>query len=93
MQPIITQRMFTSLGISSQGENINGPTVIRIPDWIAPENRANPDAKYYIYFAHHKGEYIRMVWATEIEGLLPDCRTGGAVCASEGLGGDDKEGL
>jgi len=67
-QPIITQAMFSSAGVPNEGENINGPSVIRIPDWIHPENRANPDARYYIYFAHHSGDYIRMAWASEIEG-------------------------
>jgi len=67
-QPIITQALFTGAGVPDEGKNINGPTVIRIPDWIAPENRANPDAMYYIYFAHHSGDYIRMAWAKEIEG-------------------------
>ncbi len=66
--PIITQEMFTDAGARDEGENINGPSVIRIPDWIAPENRANPEAQYYIYFAHHGGDYIRMAWAKEIEG-------------------------
>lgn len=67
-QPIITQEMFNSLGVEEEGENINGPSAIRIPDWISPENRADPTAKYYLYFAHHGGEYIRMAWAADIEG-------------------------
>jgi len=67
-QPIITQEMFTAAGAELEGEDINGPSAIRIPDWISPENRADPTAKYYCYFAHHTGEYIRMAWAAEIEG-------------------------
>lgn len=67
-QPIIHQGMFTELGAEEEGININGPSVIRIPDWIKPENRAHPDAQYYCYFAHHDGQYIRMAWAIEIEG-------------------------
>jgi len=67
-QPIITQNMFTSVGAHNEGENLNGPSVIRIPDWIEPENRADPEALYYLYFAHHDGAYIRMAWAKEIEG-------------------------
>jgi hypothetical protein len=38
--------------------NINGPTVIRVPDWVQ-----NPLGQYYMYFAHHKGSYIRMAYA------------------------------
>lgn len=67
-QPIISQQIFTDAGAENEGEDINGPSVIRIPDWISPENRADPSAKYYCYFAHHDGGYIRMAWAAEIEG-------------------------
>jgi hypothetical protein len=38
--------------------NINGPTVIRVPDWVR-----QPLGRYYMYFAHHKGSYIRMAYA------------------------------
>ncbi len=74
-QPIITEQMFIDLGAThengagmTEGENINGASVIRIPDWIAPENRADPNAIYYLYFAHHRGDYIRLAWAEDIEG-------------------------
>lgn len=68
-RPIITEAMFDALGApDSQGNNINGPSVIRVPDWIAPEYRADPNADYYMYFAHHAGNYIRMAWARHIEG-------------------------
>lgn len=45
------------------GENIDGPSVIRVPDWIE-----NPLGKYYMYFAHHRGEYIRLAYADSPEG-------------------------
>lgn len=45
------------------GENINGPSLIRVPDWIE-----NPLGRYYLYFAHHTGTYIRMAYADEIAG-------------------------
>jgi len=68
-RPIITEAMFDALGApDSQGNNINGPSVIRVPDWIAPEYRADHNAAYYMYFAHHAGNYIRMAWAPHIEG-------------------------
>jgi hypothetical protein len=38
--------------------NINGPSVIRVPPWVR-----NPLGKYYMYFAHHKGSYVRMAYA------------------------------
>ena len=67
-QPVISQQMFADLGVSSEGSNINGPSLIRVPDWIAPEDRADPSANYYLYFGHHSGDYIRMAWASDISG-------------------------
>ena len=43
--------------------NINGPSVIRVPDWVE-----EPLGRYYLYFAHHRGSFIRMAWANDIEG-------------------------
>ena len=40
------------------GENINGPSVIKVPKWIE-----NPLGKYYMYFAHHHGKFIRLAYA------------------------------
>ncbi len=45
------------------GDNINGPSLIRVPDWLE-----NPLGKYYLYFAHHRGEYIRLAYADSLEG-------------------------
>lgn len=45
------------------GDNINGPSLIRVPDWVP-----NPLGKYYLYFAHHQGTYIRLAFADELEG-------------------------
>lgn len=45
------------------GENINGPSLIRVPEWIT-----NPLGKYYLYFAAHKGQYIRMAYADNLTG-------------------------
>lgn len=56
--PIITPHMDERMG-----DNINGPSLIRVPDWLP-----NPLGKYYLYFAHHKGEYIRMAYADQLEG-------------------------
>jgi hypothetical protein len=35
------------------GSNINGPSLIRVPDWVP-----DPLGRYYLYFAHHHGTYI-----------------------------------
>jgi len=40
------------------GENINGPSMIRVPPWMA-----RPLGKYYLYFAHHGGRFIRLAYA------------------------------
>lgn len=45
------------------GENIDGPVVIRVPDWVE-----RPLGKYYMYFAHHRGTYIRLAFADRPEG-------------------------
>ncbi len=45
------------------GSNINGPSLIRCPDWVS-----NPLGTYYLYFAHHRGTYIRMAYADDIQG-------------------------
>jgi len=45
------------------GSNINGPSLIRVPPWLP-----NPLGKYYLYFAHHQGTYIRLAYADRLEG-------------------------
>ena len=56
--PIISQQMSPSLG-----NNINGPSLIRVPDWVP-----NPLGRYYLYFAHHKGRSIRLAYADQVTG-------------------------
>ena len=57
--PIITTEMLPP----GHGDNINGPSLIQVPSWIA-----DPLGKYYLYFAHHKGTYIRMAYADTLSG-------------------------
>lgn len=45
------------------GSNINGPSLIRVPDWIE-----QPLGRYYLYFADHNGRYIRMAYADAVDG-------------------------
>jgi len=45
------------------GENINGPTLIRVPEWLP-----RPLGKYYLYFADHHGTYIRLAYADQLHG-------------------------
>ena len=56
--PLVTTRTSKSLG-----SNVNGPTVIRVPDWVK-----NPLGRYYMYFANHMGEFIRLAYADAITG-------------------------
>ena len=57
-QPIIRPDLHPSIG-----QNIQGPSLIRVPDWVA-----NPLGKYYLYFADHKGRYIRLAYSDELTG-------------------------
>lgn len=56
--PIIVPNMDARMG-----SNIQGPSLIRVPDWID-----NPLGKYYLYFADHRGTYIRLAYADDITG-------------------------
>ena len=56
--PIITPETHPSIG-----KNIQGPSLIRVPEWI--EDRLG---RYYLYFADHKGSYIRLAYADSLLG-------------------------
>ena len=56
--PLITTKTSASLG-----SNVNGPTVIRVPGWVR-----NPLGRYYMYFANHMGEFIRLAYADDLTG-------------------------
>ena len=45
------------------GTNVQGPSLIRVPEWLP-----NPLGRYYLYFADHKGTYIRLAYADELTG-------------------------
>ena len=47
----------------SIGTNINGPSLIRVPDWLP-----NPLGRYYLYFGHHHGTFIRLAYADRLQG-------------------------
>lgn len=57
-RPIISPNLDSSIG-----PNIQGPSLIRVPDW-APRRLG----KYYLYFADHKGRYIRLAYADDLLG-------------------------
>ena len=56
--PIITPDMDGRMG-----SNIAGPSLIRVPDWVE-----NPLGRYYLYFADHRGTYIRLAYADDLAG-------------------------
>lgn len=56
--PIIGPELDPSLGV-----NIQGPSLIRVPDWLPA-----PLGRYYLYFADHKGAYIRLAYADDLLG-------------------------
>ena len=56
--PIITPETHPSIG-----RNIQGPSLIRVPEWVE-----NALGAYYLYFADHKGSYIRLAYADDLVG-------------------------
>lgn len=57
--PIIRPEMLPR----ADGKNINGPSLIRVPEWLP-----NPLGTYYLYFADHGGQYIRLAYANALAG-------------------------
>ncbi len=47
----------------SIGANIQGPSLVRVQDWVDA-----PLGRYYLYFADHKGSYIRLAYADRLAG-------------------------
>jgi len=56
--PIISPETYESIG-----NNIQGPSLIKVPNWVE-----EPLGAYYLYFADHRGDYIRMAYADAITG-------------------------
>jgi len=60
------------------GTNVNGPSDVRVPNWID-----DPRGRYYCYFGHHEGTYVRLAyaddpcgpWTVHEPGVLPIERT------------------
>ncbi|CAN7547512.1 hypothetical protein [Neorhizobium tomejilense] len=73
-RPIIVPAMSPRIGT-----NINGPSLIRVPSWVE-----RPLGRYYLYFAHHRGDHIRLAYADRLtgpwiiyeEGTLPLSKSG-----------------
>ncbi|MEX0942633.1 MAG: hypothetical protein WD002_08825 [Pseudomonadales bacterium] len=63
IQRLVANPIITTDSSPSLGNNVNGPSVIRVPNWVD-----NPLGKYYMYFAHHRGKHIRLAYADSIGG-------------------------
>lgn len=57
--PIIVPEMLPG----EDGENINGPSLIRVPTWVD-----GALGEYYLYFSHHIGSNIRLAYADNLAG-------------------------
>lgn len=55
--------LLTSKSNETIGDNLNGPSVIRAPAWLK-----QPLGRYYLYFAHHHGDFIRLAYADRLDG-------------------------
>ena len=64
--PIITPHMDARMG-----DNVNGPSLIAAPDWLP-----DPLGRYYLYFGHHDGRYIRLAYADALTGPWRTHETG-----------------
>lgn len=66
--PIIHRGHFVAAGLPEDGDNINGPSIVRLPEWVEPSRRCHPEARFYLYFAHHHGSSIRLAWSSDLLG-------------------------
>lgn len=93
VERIGTQALLADAAVERGYANINGPTVIEVPDWVQ-----NPLGRYYLYFAHHKGRHIRLAysdspvgpWTVHEGGVLPLEQSGFTTsldAVSDGHGG------
>jgi hypothetical protein len=45
------------------GDNINGPSLVCAPSWVGQNL-----GRFYLYFGHHNGKYIRLAYADDLQG-------------------------
>ena len=63
VERLSTNPIITGASSATLRDKINGPSLIRVPSWVK-----NPLGKYYLYFGHHKGNFIRLAYSDTIEG-------------------------
>ncbi|MFC7337787.1 hypothetical protein ACFQY0_11405 [Haloferula chungangensis] len=95
--PILDESWSLAQGAgSSNSDNLNGACCVRLPSWLPSSQRVDPAAEYYLYFADHSGNYIRMAWAADLEGPWTGYRMDERLYSSIGnrgvlsLGADDE---
>ena len=71
-EPIIHAALDASIGV-----NIQGPSLIRVPDWVE-----EPLGRYYLYFADHKGRFIRLAYSDQLSGPW-QIHTSGSLCLED----------
>ena len=71
-EPIVHAGLFSASG----GDNINGPSAIAVPAWVQPRLGG-----FYCYFAHHRGDHIRLAYADTLGGPWK-LREGGVLSLS-----------
>ena len=77
--PIISPDIHDSIG-----SNINGPSLVRVPPWVE-----DPLGEYYLYFADHGGESIRLAYADDLTGPWTLYTPGALQLDDAGEGFDD----
>ena len=77
--PLVHDAMDPSLG-----GNINGPSLIRVPQWVT-----RPLGRYYLYFAHHSGRFIRLAFSDDLPGPWTIYRPGVLDVADTGFATSD----
>ena len=63
VERLIDAPMVSAASHPSIGDNIQGPSLVRMPGWVG-----SPLGRYYLYFADHKGRYIRLAYADQLTG-------------------------
>lgn len=69
--PVITPYLMGNLE-----ENINNPALVRVPDWVRSRL-----GRYYLYFSHHEGAYLRLAYADNLHGPWKIHEPGVLSCA------------
>ena len=75
---------------NSNSDDTAFPSVIRLPNWLAAADRADPTANYYMYYGNHTGNHIKLKWAATIDGTWTDYDiNAGTVDGVFDVGGND----